>query len=88
MSRQEFQLRNDRAASKSENHKLKVVISGIGTGGHFFPAIVVAQELLKRKVEVIFLVRKGYFKKEDNVLFVHTGGSPALYVYQDYILSA
>jgi len=30
---------------------------------------------------LIGLVRKGYFKKEDNVLFVHTGGSPALYAY-------
>jgi len=31
--------------------------------------------------------RKGFFKKEDAVLFVHTGGSPALYVYKDYLLS-
>jgi len=30
---------------------------------------------------LIDLVRKGYFNKEDNVLFVHTGGSPALYAY-------
>ena len=41
----------------------------------------------KAMAGLIDLVRKGYFKKEDNVLFVHTGGSPALYVYQDYILS-
>ena len=30
---------------------------------------------------LIGLVREGYFKKEDNVLFLHTGGSPALYAY-------
>lgn len=44
--------------------KPKVVISGIGTGGHYFPAVVVAKELLRRKVEVIFLVRKGFFEEE------------------------
>jgi D-cysteine desulfhydrase len=31
---------------------------------------------------LIGLIRKGYFKKDDKVLFVHTGGSPALYAYQ------
>jgi len=35
----------------------------------------------KAMAGLIDLVRKGYFKKEDNVLFVHTGGSPALYAY-------
>lgn len=34
----------------------------------------------------IDLVRKGIFKKGENVLFVHTGGSPALHVYMDEIL--
>jgi D-cysteine desulfhydrase len=34
----------------------------------------------------IDLVRKGIFKKGEHVLFVHTGGSPALYVYMDKIL--
>jgi D-cysteine desulfhydrase len=33
---------------------------------------------------LIDLVRKGYFKKGENVLFVHTGGSPGLYAYQKY----
>ncbi|MEH6980180.1 D-cysteine desulfhydrase family protein, partial [Bacillus pseudomycoides] len=28
---------------------------------------------------LIDLIRKGTFKKEDNILFVHSGGSPALY---------
>lgn len=30
---------------------------------------------------LIDLARKGYFKSGENVLFVHTGGSPALYAY-------
>lgn len=40
----------------------------------------------KTMAGIIDLCRKGYFKKDDNVLFIHTGGSPALYVYQDIIL--
>jgi D-cysteine desulfhydrase len=36
---------------------------------------------------LIGLIRKGYFKKEDNVLFIHTGGSPALYAYLPTILA-
>lgn len=35
---------------------------------------------------LIGLVRKGMFKKDDNVLFIHTGGSPALYAYTSTIL--
>ncbi|MFZ5754799.1 MAG: D-cysteine desulfhydrase [Bacillota bacterium] len=35
----------------------------------------------KAMAGLIGLVRKGYFKKDDNVLFIHTGGSPALYAY-------
>ncbi|ALC91552.1 cytochrome C biogenesis protein CcmE [Bacillus sp. FJAT-18017] len=30
---------------------------------------------------LIDLIRKGFFKKEDRVLFIHTGGSPALFAY-------
>ncbi|MBW1868232.1 MAG: D-cysteine desulfhydrase [Deltaproteobacteria bacterium] len=41
----------------------------------------------KTMAGLIDLVRRGYFKKENNILFVHTGGSPALYVYKEYILS-
>lgn len=40
--------------------KLLVIISGIGTGGHYFPAVVVAKEFMKYNCEVIFLVRRGY----------------------------
>ncbi|MCU0558939.1 MAG: pyridoxal-phosphate dependent enzyme [Desulfobacterales bacterium] len=30
---------------------------------------------------LIGLSRAGYFKKGENILFVHTGGSPGLYAY-------
>ncbi len=36
----------------------------------------------KAMAGLIGLVRQGAFKKSDNVLFVHTGGSPALYSYE------
>jgi len=32
---------------------------------------------------LIGLVRQGFFKPEDNVLFLHTGGSSALFAYED-----
>jgi len=40
----------------------------------------------KAMAGLIDLVRKGYFKKGEHVLFVHTGGSPALYAYEKVIL--
>jgi D-cysteine desulfhydrase len=40
----------------------------------------------KAMAGLIDIVRKGYFTKEENVLFVHTGGSPALHVYMKEIL--
>ena len=40
----------------------------------------------KAMAGLIDLVRKGYFSDEENVLFIHTGGSPALYVYMSDIL--
>jgi D-cysteine desulfhydrase len=40
----------------------------------------------KAMAGLIDLARQGYFKKDDNLLFVHTGGSPALYVYRQAIL--
>jgi len=40
----------------------------------------------KAMAGLIDLVRKGYFRKNENILFVHTGGSPALYVYQKDLL--
>ena len=41
----------------------------------------------KAMAGLIDLVRKGAFNKNENLLFVHTGGSPALYVYMEEILS-
>lgn len=37
----------------------------------------------KAMAGLIDQVRKGFFKKGENVVFVHTGGSPALYAYLD-----
>jgi D-cysteine desulfhydrase len=34
----------------------------------------------------IDLIRQGFFSREESVLFVHTGGSPALHVYMEDIL--
>jgi D-cysteine desulfhydrase len=36
----------------------------------------------KAMAGLIGLARRGAFKKGQRVLFVHTGGSPALYAYQ------
>lgn len=40
----------------------------------------------KAAAGLIDLVRRGRFERDENVLFVHTGGSPALYAYQDTLL--
>ena len=42
----------------------------------------------KAMAGLIDLVRKGTFRKNENILFIHTGGSPALYVYMDVILGS
>ncbi|MCP5082978.1 MAG: D-cysteine desulfhydrase [Alphaproteobacteria bacterium] len=34
------------------------------------------------------LIRQGFFKPSDNVLFLHTGGSVALFAYEDVILNS
>jgi len=39
----------------------------------------------KAMAGLIDLVRKGYFERDSNILFVHTGGTPALYVYEEYL---
>lgn len=41
----------------------------------------------KTMAGLVDLVRKGHFREDNSILFVHTGGTPALYVYDDYILS-
>ncbi len=38
----------------------------------------------KAMAGMLDLVQKGFFKKGQNILFVHTGGSPALYHYANY----
>jgi len=38
----------------------------------------------KAMAGMLDLVQKGFFKMGQNILFVHTGGSPALYHYADY----
>ncbi len=40
----------------------------------------------KTAAGLIDLVRRGHFEAGERVLFVHTGGAPALYAYQDTIL--
>jgi D-cysteine desulfhydrase len=40
----------------------------------------------KAMAGLIDLVRKGTFNQKENILFIHTGGSPALYVYMSDIL--
>ncbi len=39
----------------------------------------------KTAAGLIDLVQKGHFKKGERVLFIHTGGSPALYAYGDIL---
>jgi len=40
----------------------------------------------KAMAGLIDLSRKGYFKKDETVLFIHTGGSPGLYAYINAVL--
>ena len=40
----------------------------------------------KAMAGLIDLMRKGAFNRDKNILFIHTGGSPALYVYMSDIL--
>jgi D-cysteine desulfhydrase len=42
----------------------------------------------KAMAGLIDLVRKGFFKKGEHVLFVHTGGAPALYAYEEVVLGS
>jgi D-cysteine desulfhydrase len=40
----------------------------------------------KAMAGLVDLVRKGYFQKEEQILFLHTGGIPALYTHRSEIL--
>jgi 1-aminocyclopropane-1-carboxylate deaminase/D-cysteine desulfhydrase-like pyridoxal-dependent ACC family enzyme len=35
----------------------------------------------------IDLTKQGHFKKDGNVVFVHTGGTPALFVYKNQLIT-
>ena len=35
---------------------------------------------------LIGLARKGYFRRDENVLFLHTGGLPSLHAYEREVL--
>jgi len=69
MRNDKCQMSNDKNTDYTEKRtqipKPKIIISGVGTGGHYFPAVVVAHELLKRRVGVLVLVRQGY--KEEKI---------------------
>ena len=39
----------------------------------------------KTAAGLIDLVRRGHFKRGERVLFLHTGGAPALYAYGDIL---
>ncbi|MBN2286900.1 MAG: pyridoxal-phosphate dependent enzyme, partial [Tissierellales bacterium] len=41
----------------------------------------------KAMAGMLDLIKKGQFKKGENILFVHTGGSPALFAYTDVTLN-
>lgn len=51
---------SSRKAESRRFGKPRIIVSGIGTGGHYFPAIVTALELLRHNCDVFFLVRKGF----------------------------
>ena len=40
----------------------------------------------KAAAGLLDLIQKGYFQKGEKVMFLHTGGAPGLYAYQDVIL--
>lgn len=40
----------------------------------------------KAMAGLLDLVKKGYFEKDDGVVFLHTGGTPGLFVYEDQLL--
>ena len=40
------------------NNKIKMIIAGGGTGGHFFPAVAIRDALIKKGVEVKYIGSK------------------------------
>ena len=41
----------------------------------------------KAMLGLIDLLKRNYFRSNDRILFVHTGGTPALFAFKDYLLS-
>ena len=41
----------------------------------------------KTMAGMLDLIKNGYFDGCENILFVHTGGSPALYAYEEVTLN-
>jgi|Deesub1362B_J571_1020462.scaffolds.fasta_scaffold04838_4 D-cysteine desulfhydrase len=41
----------------------------------------------KAMTGLISMIKEGYFEKDDNVIFIHTGGIPAIFVYKDKLVS-
>ena len=42
----------------------------------------------KAMVMLIDLIKRGYFKKDDNIAFFHTGGLPAIFLYRKELSKA
>jgi D-cysteine desulfhydrase len=40
----------------------------------------------KAMAGMIDLIRKGWFRPDENLLFLHTGGAPALHVFEPQLL--
>ncbi|MGB9893813.1 MAG: pyridoxal-phosphate dependent enzyme, partial [Candidatus Saccharicenans sp.] len=40
----------------------------------------------KAMIGLLDLVKRGYFSREEKVLFIHTGGTPALFAFRDSLI--
>ena len=61
------------------NSNLRIVIAGGGTGGHFFPALTIKQELIKKNIQVFYIgssfgIENKYFTTGDNALLLNIRG--------------
>lgn len=41
----------------------------------------------KAMAGLISMIKEGYFEKDENVVFIHTGGIPGIFVYKDKLIS-
>jgi UDP-N-acetylglucosamine--N-acetylmuramyl-(pentapeptide) pyrophosphoryl-undecaprenol N-acetylglucosamine transferase len=64
--KEKSQKQNRKAKQMSNSKKLKVIISGGGTGGHVFPAIAIANALKKRdeQMDILFVGAKDRMEME------------------------